>query len=117
MQEAQDLCSRVAVINNGKIAAIDTPMNLRRTFEKRQSVVMNLSELIPRDSILALPNVEEVHISGLTIRCYSPDPGSVMMGLVELAKSQGIKVRSACTESAALEDVFLELIRPRRETA
>ncbi len=117
MQEAQDLCSRVAVINKGKIAAIDTPMNLRRTFEKRQSVVVNLSEPIPRESIQALSNVEDVHISGLTIRCYSPDPGSVLMGLVELAKSQGIKVLSACTESADLESVFLELIRLRRESA
>jgi len=115
MQEAQDLCSRVAVINKGKIAAIDTPTNLRRTFEKRQSVVMNLSEPIPRERIEELSLVEEVHISGSTIRCYSSDPGSVLTSLVELARHQGIKVLSACTESAALEDVFLELIRPRRE--
>jgi ABC-2 type transport system ATP-binding protein len=115
MQEAQDLCSRVAVINNGRIAAIDTPTSLRRTFEKRQSVVMNLSEPIPLEKIEDISHIEEVHISGSTIRCYSADPGSVLTSLVELARHQGTKVLSACTESAALEDVFLELIRPRRE--
>ncbi|MFQ5832417.1 MAG: ATP-binding cassette domain-containing protein [Candidatus Thorarchaeota archaeon] len=117
MQEAQDLCSRVAVINKGRIAAIDTPTNLRRTFEKRQSVVMHLSESIPRERIEELSGVEEVHISGSIIRCYSSNPGSVLTALVELAKHQGIKVLSACTESAALEDVFLELIQPRRTTS
>jgi len=116
MQEAQDLCSRVAVINKGKIAAIDTPTNLRRTFEKRQSVVMNLSEPIPREKIEELSNVEEVHISGSTVRCYSSDPGSVLTDLVELSRHQGVKVFSACTESATLEDVFLELIHSGGET-
>jgi len=116
MQEAQDLCSRVAVINKGKIAAIDTPTNLRRTFEKRQSVVMTLSEPIPRERIQELSHIEEVHITGSTIRCYSSDPGYVLTALVELARHQGIKILSACTESAALEDVFLQLTRPRRES-
>lgn len=115
MQEAQDLCSRVAVINNGRIAAIDSPMNLRRTFDMKQSVVMNFSKPIPREIIEALPNAEEVHISGSFVRCYSSVPGSVLTGLVEIAKERGVKVISACTEPAALEDVFLELIKPRRE--
>lgn len=117
LQEAQELCSRVAVINKGKIAAIDTPTNLRRTFEKRQSVVMHLSESIPHEWVEQLSGAEEVVMSGSTIRCYSPDPGSMLTVLVELAKHQGAKVLSACTESAALEDVFLELIQTRRETS
>ncbi|MDF1540116.1 MAG: ATP-binding cassette domain-containing protein [Candidatus Thorarchaeota archaeon] len=111
MQEAQDICSRVAVINRGKIAVIDTPMNLRRTFERRQSVVMTLSNTISQEKIMNIAGISEVLITGPTVRCYTTDPGSVLTGLVGLAKDQGLRVISACTESASLEDVFLDLIK------
>lgn len=116
MQEAQDICSRVAVINRGRIAAIDTPMNLRRAFEERQSVVMQFSEPIPKARIQALTGVGEVLITGSNVRCYTSDPGIVLTGLVKLANELGSKIISGSTESAALEDVFLELIRSKEES-
>jgi len=116
MQEAQGLCSRVAVINQGKIAAIDTPVNLRRTFEERQSVVMQFAEPIPKERIQALAGVGEVFVTGPNIRCYTSNPGMVLTGLVELAKEVGTKVISGSTETASLEDVFLELIRSKGES-
>ncbi|TFG28127.1 ATP-binding cassette domain-containing protein [Candidatus Thorarchaeota archaeon] len=114
MQEAQDLCSRVGVINRGKIAAIDTPMNLRQTFEKRQSVVMNFSKPIPKERIQSIPGVGEVFVTGVNVRCFTSEPGLVLTGLVELATKLGVQVVSGGTESATLEDVFLELVRPEK---
>ncbi len=38
INEANQLCDRIAIMNKGKIAAIDSPENLKNTFQKAQSV-------------------------------------------------------------------------------
>jgi ABC-2 type transport system ATP-binding protein len=111
MHEAQDLCTRVAVINRGKIAAIDSPTNLRRTFEERQSVVMELSGPLPLIQVQSIESVTEAAVTGSLIRCYTTRPGDVLTDIVQLARGSGLRVLSAHTESATLEDVFLELVK------
>jgi len=111
MQEAQDLCTRVAVINRGRIAAIDTPMNLRRAFEERQSVVMELSGPVSASQIQSIQGVTDVNVTGSLIRCHASRPGDALTEIVDLAKKLGLRVLSAHTESASLEDVFLRLIK------
>jgi len=113
MQDAQELCTKVAVVNEGRIAAIDSPDNLRRTFQERQCVVVEFSELISAEQIMKLPDVNEVRTLGTRLQCFTSQPGIVLMGLVELAKERDIKIVSANTESATLEDVFLRLVNSK----
>ena len=44
IEEANQLCDRVAIINHGKIAVIDTPEKLKQTFQQVQSVEIAFSE-------------------------------------------------------------------------
>ena len=50
IEEASQMCDRVAIINHGKIAAIDTPERLKRTTESLQSVEIAF-EKIPEDAL------------------------------------------------------------------
>ena len=113
MLDAQELCTKVAVVNEGRIAAIDSPNNLRRTFQERQYVVVEFSESISVEQIMTLPDVNEVRTLGTRLQCFTSEPGKVLMGLVEIAKEKGVQLVSANTESATLEDVFLRLVNSK----
>jgi len=113
MQDAQDLCTKVAVVNEGRIAAIDSPNNLRRTFQERQCVVVEFSESISVDQIMTIPDVNEVRTLGTKLQCFTSQPGKVLMGLVKVAEERDVQIVSANTESATLEDVFLRLVNSK----
>ncbi len=113
MQDAQELCTKVAVVNEGRIAAIDSPNNLRRTFQERQCVVVEFSESISVDQIMTLPDVNEVRTLGTRLQCFTSQPGKVLMGLVKIAEERDVQIVSANTESATLEDVFLRLVNSK----
>ncbi len=113
MIDAQELCTKVAVVNQGRIAAIDSPINLRRTFQERQYVIVEFSESVSVEQIMTLPDVNEVRTLGTRLQCFTSQPGKVLMGLVEIAKEKDIQLVSANTESATLEDVFLRLVNSK----
>ncbi|MHA1615252.1 MAG: ABC transporter ATP-binding protein [Candidatus Thorarchaeota archaeon] len=113
MLDAQELCTKVAVVNQGRIAAIDSPINLRRTFQERQYVIVEFSESVAVEQIMTLPDVNEVRTLGTRLQCFTSQPGKVLMGLVEIAKEKDIQLVSANTESATLEDVFLRLVNSK----
>lgn len=89
MYEADKLSDRVAFINQGKIVAFDTPMNLKQKFGKRKVKV----ELI-RDS-----KVEEVEIE--------LDNGDSAEKIFDIFKNE--KIVTIHSEEATLEDIFIKL--------
>ncbi|MFO7836616.1 MAG: ATP-binding cassette domain-containing protein [Candidatus Thorarchaeota archaeon] len=115
MQEANELCSRVAIMNRGEIAAVDTPTNLRKAFTEKQSVVVEFSEPLEMELLEGISSVSEVRVSGTQTRCFTPEPGAVLMKIVEVARNQGVRIVAASTESATLEEVFLHIVRTHRD--
>ncbi len=111
LAEAETLCDRVAIMSHGKIAAIDTPTKLRRSFRERQSVVMEFSSVPDVGALSKLEGITEVQSFNTRVRCFTPEPGEVLVRLVEFAQRNNLKILSAQTEAASLEDVFLSLIR------
>ncbi len=114
MQEAEELCSRVAIMNHGEIAAVDTPTSLRNAFIEKQSVVVEFSEPIESESLEQIPTVSEVRVSDARVRCFTPNPGEVLMKIVDIARERGVQLVTANTESASLEEVFLHVVRTHR---
>jgi ABC-2 type transport system ATP-binding protein len=114
MQEAEELCSRVAIMNRGEIAAVDTPTSLRKAFIEKQSIVVEFSEPIATELLEEIPTVSEVRVSDTRVRCFTPNPGEALMEIVDIAKSRGVRLVTANTESASLEEVFLHVVRTHR---
>ena len=118
IEEANQLCQRVAIINHGQIAAIDTPERLKAAFRRVQSVEVALvpegstSSHLPddqRDSLAALPGVTTAVRMGDKWRLYTDDPSALLPQVMDYARAQGLRVVSLNTLSPSLEDVFLEI--------
>lgn len=109
MEEAELLCSRVAIIDSGKIIALGSPGDLKSQIPGNDIVslvVENLSQGIT-DRIKALVYVHGVTLENNTIRVYVDNGAQNLPMLIEEIKSAGGKVFSASIHEQSLEDVFI----------
>jgi ABC-2 type transport system ATP-binding protein len=111
IEEANLTCNRVAIINKGRIAAIDSPERLKQTIQSVQSVEVsfenNSTEIFA--DLENLPLVSEARREGDKIRLYTQDPGSLLKEVMASADAHQDRVVSATTLGPTLEDVFIRL--------
>jgi len=118
MDEAEEMCDRVAIINKGRIAAIDTPDQLRQTVRASQYVEASFDGRCPDESAVQdLPEVERVVREDDRLLLYTQHPGRTAVALAGLADREGLPVRDLNTCKPSLEDVFLFLTERRSEEA
>lgn len=111
IEEANLTCERVAIINRGRIAAIDSPERLKKTIQSAQSIEVGFDSADPRrlDELKLIPGVSEVRKEGDKFRLFTEDPSEVIPAITEYAGSHGCKVLSVSTFGPSLEDVFIKL--------
>ena len=110
IEEANQMCDRVAIINSGKIVAIDRPENLRNAIQSSQSVEIAFDKPIgDLESLQAIEGVNEVTKEGDKLRLYTNNPGDVACQLVEYANTHELQVLALNTLAPSLEDVFVHL--------
>jgi len=118
IEEANQLCDRVAIINHGRIAAIDTPERLKRAFQRVQSVEVALEPEGPEPprvsetlgvSLEKLPGVTTSVKMGDKWRLYTEDPSALLPQVIDYARSHRLRIVSLNTLGPSLEDVFLEI--------
>jgi ABC-2 type transport system ATP-binding protein len=114
IEEANQLCDRVAIINHGCIAAIDTPERLKAAFRRVQSVEVafegdEIQTLRVSETLRVSPGVTTVVKMGDKWRLYTEDPSALLPQVMDYARANGLKVISLSTLGPSLEDVFLEL--------
>jgi len=119
LEEASQMCDRVAIINRGKIAAIDTPERLKRTVQGLQSVEVAFAAT-PVNALKdfkELPNTREVVKEGDKFRLFTDDPSSVLASVWKYSQNNNLKLITVNTLGPSLEDVFVNLtgIRPTTE--
>lgn len=109
MEEAEALCSRVAIIDSGKIIALGSPGELKSRIPGNDIVsltIENLSECII-DRVKNLVYAHGVTLENNTIRVYVDSGAQNLPMLIEEIKSAGGKVLSAAIHEQSLEDVFI----------
>ena len=111
IEEANQLCDRVAIINHGQIAAIDTPERLKQAFRRVQSVEVALEPdgQAHGQALGALPGVTTPVKMGDKWRLYTEDPSALLPLVIEYAQEHALRVVSLNTLGPSLEDVFLEI--------
>lgn len=111
IEEANQLCNRVAIISHGRIAAIDTPERLKASFRRVQSVEVAFDgEMAEKSPLLAsLPGVTAQVKAGDKTRLYTEDPSALLPRLIQYSESNHLRVVSLNTLGPSLEDVFLEI--------
>lgn len=101
MEEAEKLCSRVAIIDRGKIIALDTPDNLKNHLEG--DTVLLKGKKLPKDAISLLPFVKKVTAVNDLLQIKMENAAR---NLQELLKAVG-EIDSVQVHSPDLNDVFL----------
>ncbi|MBC8448075.1 MAG: ATP-binding cassette domain-containing protein [Chloroflexi bacterium] len=111
IEEANQLCDRVAIIDHGQIAAIDTPERLKAAFRRVQSVEVALEPdgQTHGEALAALPGVTTAVKMGDKWRLYTEDPSVLLPQVMDYARANSLKVINLSTLGPSLEDVFLEL--------
>src|SRR4030042_1056935 len=89
LEEASQMCDRVAIINHGKIAAIGTPKKLKRTVQGLQSVEVAFA-VTPADALKdleKLPSTREVVKEGDKFRLFTDDSSKVLASVWAYSQS------------------------------
>jgi ABC-2 type transport system ATP-binding protein len=111
MEEAERLCDRVAVIDHGRIVALDTPERLIASYAPGASLEFDAPA--PDDSALrAIPGVDQVEISGEHVTLHATTPEQVLELLFDPQAAWAASVRSMRdlrVHQGTLEDVFITL--------
>lgn len=109
MEEAEQLCDRVAVMDYGRIIALDRPQALiDEHFEATAIEFVALGEP-PRQRLAALPSVTQALFEDGHLTLYSTDVPRTLAGLFELSRAGSLSFQDVTVRQATLEDVFLKL--------
>lgn len=115
IDEAGDLCHRVAIIDRGRLVAIDTPQHLRSTVESRRSVEVRFEGTTVAPGEL-LGDVQSAEIVPLAdgFRVYTAQPGPLAQEIATRATARGLRLATLSTRAPSLEEVFLHITRGRQ---
>lgn len=108
MEEAERLCDRVAIVDHGKIIALDTPGNLIRSLKAERRVVFDTEERWDEAQLRQVPGVSRVERIGERIMVYGQGEG-MLSGVVSMLERVGVSFYNLRFEQPTLEDVFLAL--------
>ena len=111
MNEANQLCDRIAIINKGKIVAIDSPEKLKIQSSGLQSIVLGFDKPVDIRDLLVIEGVEEVEKMGDKIKLKVKNSSSVIERLVDYARLRKVKIISLNTLGPTLEEVFLQIVK------
>ncbi len=110
MDEAERLCDRVAIIDQGRILALDSPRQLIRALQADHVIELQVR---PEGSDLSfltdLESVEQVRDDGEAVCLSVAEPHIAIPRILEQLASRGLKLTGLTTRQASLEDVFVQL--------
>jgi ABC-2 type transport system ATP-binding protein len=112
MDEAERLCDRVAIVDQGRVIALDTPRALIASLGAEHVVGFTLEpgSPAPEDQTLrALDGVTEVRAMNGALELTSRELRRTVPALLSFLERQGLRLAELRTHSATLEDVFVSL--------
>jgi ABC-2 type transport system ATP-binding protein len=114
LEDAEELCHEVVIINRGKVLISGEVMDVRRSME-RQVVRFSLADGQPMDWIEGIPDVGVARRREDYAELRVPDAAAAQQVLVEALRRE-LTVTQFDISYPSLNDVFLELVRGTRET-
>jgi len=110
LEEAEEMCDEIAIINHGQVVARDTTAHLLGSIDQKTMIIESDTPIAAFD----VPNGIELSVDPrgalrLTYRASKTSADAVL----EAVRNAGVTIRDVRTEQADLEDVFLELTRSR----
>ncbi len=109
MEEAEQLCDRVAILDRGRIIELDPPTRLINKYFKETAIEFTAKLRTNDGSLARLPGVEHIQLENGRTTLFSTDTPRTMAGLFELVAARTLNFNDLIVRQATLEDVFLKL--------
>ena len=110
MEEA-DYCHRLALMNRGRIIALDTPAGLRHAVTRPLLEVRTADSARAVPVVEAIPGVTEAALFGRALHVSVDDPARAIPLIETALAAHGLDVERVSAIAPSLEDVFVDLVR------
>jgi len=109
MDEADKLCDRIAIVDHGKLVALNSPLKLKASIPGKNILEVSFSDVPAgwENTLKQLPEVAEVKSEDHVFRISSNNGPRTTIELLESARKAGDAVTSLSVQSTTLDDVFL----------
>jgi ABC-2 type transport system ATP-binding protein len=111
MEEADKLCDRLAIIDRGKLLALDTPRALKAKAPggTMLELVLDADAMAAVEKVKAVQGLMRVEAKGTVIQAYSDSGGRLLPAMIEAAERSGRAVRDIHLSPPSLETLFVSL--------
>lgn len=111
IEEAERLCDRVAIVDEGKIIAIGTPREIQAQTLGQSRVEVTASAPLPENGLPAFASATEPVFSAdrTAITLNSTHPGRTLVEVIKWIDHAGLDIADVHLKRPTLEDVFIEL--------
>ncbi|MFQ5417613.1 MAG: ABC transporter ATP-binding protein [Myxococcota bacterium] len=112
MEEAEQLCDRVGVMDQGKLVALDTPKGLVRSLDGGYVVRVEASEFgdaVESDVREHVPGIRRLHRSDGRLSLTVDAPHEAVPALIALLEKHQVRMSDLHTHHTSLDDVFIHL--------
>ncbi|MBB6119436.1 ABC transporter ATP-binding protein [Nocardiopsis algeriensis] len=107
MDEAERLCDRIAVVDSGRIAALDTPAGLVARTDPEQRVTFRAPRDFDEQVLAARPEVASAHRSGHQVRVTGR--GNLLHAVTSVLAREHVVAEDLRVERSNLDDAFVAL--------
>jgi len=115
MAEADQLCDRIAIINQGKILACDTPANLKKLVKTSRTLKLEVTMLRRKDQFGLISGVDRFtfvddYDKGVTVLKFVLSDELAVNGIISELLKENAKIVSLQKTEPTLEDVFIKMV-------
>jgi ABC-2 type transport system ATP-binding protein len=108
IEEANELCSTISIINRGKIVATGSPEKLKKTFDTSRYVEVSFDRAVGKDLFFA-PGITRAEPYGDKWRVFTDDPDRAVKHIATVAEREHLAIVSIATSNPTLEEAFVQL--------
>ncbi len=108
LEEAQELCSRIAIIDHGRLVALDTPEELRQRFGGSVVEIETARPFEMLEKLRALPGVQEAEQAGKSLKVSTQSGEKIVPQIINLV-AQCCEICDISVREPNLDEVFLRL--------
>jgi ABC-2 type transport system ATP-binding protein len=109
LHEAEKLCSRVAVMHQGRVRAVGSPDDLRRQVRPQRRYTLTLDAVSPAALGALEPLVSELHTSNGLLHFTIPELRDHLSAILDLLRSHDTAIHAIESRTASLEELFAHL--------
>ncbi len=113
MEEAEQLCNRIAIMDTGQIVAQGNLAELRGLIEEHWFINLNVKGTPPLEALRKVAGVEQIDVSGNTLRFRCSSKNSQLRDILDVLAEHHTEILDMATQEPNLEDVFLTLTGKR----